>query len=339
MSELQTLHVKVNGVPEFGILGKPIKGNSYEENISLKLNPGKNYVQFSVVNEKGISSFISSFELIVRDKAAESNLYLISLGTSSFEQSQYDLGYAEKDAKDIANFFTKEGNYANVYVKTLVNEQVRRDSIIALESFLRNATENDVVILFAAGHGVLDEKLDYYFSSYDMDFNAPAEKGIPYEVFEDLMSNTRSRKKVMFLDACHSGEIDKDEVIEEFVLEEQGELTFRSVNRTVRNIEAINSFDLSKTLFADMRMNSGTTVISSAGGAQYAIEGDQWNNGVFTYALINGLANQEADLNNDKDIQLSELQEFMLFEVNKLTNGLQTPTSRTENLKNDFIIR
>lgn len=339
MSALQTLHVKVNGVPEYGILGRPINGNTFEQSISLKLNPGKNYLQFSVVNEKGISSFISSFEVNVRDKAAQSNLYLISLGSSKFEQSQYDLGYAEKDARDIADYFLKEGEYANVYVKTLINEEVRKDSVIALKSFLKTATENDVVILFAAGHGVLDDQLDYYFSSYDIDFNHPEEKGIPYEVFENLMADTKSRKKVMFLDACHSGEIDKDEVIEEFVMEEQGELTFRSVNRSVRNIEAINSFDLSKTLFADMRMNSGTTVISSAGGAQYAIEGEKWNNGVFTYALINGLANSEADLNNDRFIQLSELQEFMLFEVNKLTNGLQTPTSRTENLKNDFVIR
>ncbi|MBN4072492.1 caspase family protein [Crocinitomix catalasitica] len=339
LANLDKLHVKVNGVPEFGILGKPINQKQYKETISIRLNPGKNYIQFSVINEHGISSFISSFTVNVRNKEAISNLYVISLGSSKFRQSQYDLGYAAKDAEDIANYFSKrQGDYDQIFIKKMVNEQIRKDSVVALKSFLKGATENDVVILFAAGHGVLDAELDYYFSTYNMDFNDPSEKGIPYDVFENLMSETKSRKKVMFLDACHSGEIDKDEVIENFVLEEQGDLTFRSVNRTIKNINAINSFDLSKTLFADMRMNSGTTVISSAGGAQYAIEGEEWDNGVFTYALINGLENSEADLNKDRSIQLSELQEFILFEVNKLTNGMQTPTSRAENLKNDFVI-
>ena len=340
LTKIDKLHIKINGVPEYGIFGKSVGSASYDELISLKLTPGANYVQFNVINDQGVSSFITSFNILVRDNDAISNLYVISIGSSKFGQQQYNLTYAEKDAMDISVFFEKNHKeYDNCFTKTLVNEQITRENVENLKEFLKNARENDVVILFAAGHGVLDRELDYYFSAYDMDFENPSERGIPYDVFEQLMANTKSRKKVMFLDACHSGEIDKDEVIENFVLEEQGDLVFRGLDRTIKNVETINSFDLSKTLFADMRMNSGTTVISSAGGAEFAIEGEQWGNSVFTYSLLNGLKTGEADLNNDKEVRLSELQEFILFEVNKLTKGMQTPTSRAENLKNDFTIQ
>src|SRR5258708_4760399 len=108
---------------------------------------------------------------------------------------------------------------------------------------------------------------------------------------------------------------------------------FRSFPGTsVRKIGLENSFELMKEMFADLRHGSGATVISSAGGAEYAIEGTEWNNGVFTYCLINGLREMKADLNTDGHVTLSEIEEYLQKKVPELTNGKQKPTSRTENL-------
>ena len=214
------------------------------------------------------------------------------------------------------------------------------ENVKELKEFSKKAKENDVLIFFAAGHGVLDVDLDYYFAAHNMDFQNPEGKGIPYDLFEQILDESKSRKKVMFLDACHSGEIDKDEVIENIVTEEEdGELIFRGNTRTVSNKYDINSFELSRSLFADMRLNNGSTVVSSAGGAEFAIEGDEWNNGIFTFCLLKGLQDGEADLNNDRVIMLSELQQFVQNEVVKISGGQQTPTSRVENLNNDFRIK
>jgi hypothetical protein len=46
----------------------------------------------------------------------------------------------------------------------------------------------------------------------------------------------------------------------------------------------------------------------------------------------------EADLNGDKKIMLSELQSYLFSKVAELTDGKQRPTSRVENLTNDFRI-
>jgi uncharacterized caspase-like protein len=63
--------------------------------------------------------------------------------------------------------------------------------------------------VFYAGHGILNKDLDYFLSTYNVDFNKPEEKGIAYEKLEGLLQNCPARKKLFFIDACHSGDIEK----------------------------------------------------------------------------------------------------------------------------------
>jgi WD40 repeat protein len=341
LHELDKLHIRVNGVPEYGRFGKEISGHYFQDSIEIELNPGTNYIQVFCTNSNGISSLQESFTVEAHKKDEETDLYIVSIGVSEYLQNQYNLSYARKDAEDMDRFFSRPfGIFSTVHTKLLVDSSVTISNIYNLKGFLEQPKPNDVVLFFVAGHGVLDLKFDYYLATYDMDFKNPSEKGIPYELFEELLDNTKSRKKVMFLDACHSGEIDKEEVIKSEIIEsEQGDIKFRSAGINIVNKEETNSLDLAKSLFADMRLNNGTTVISSAGGTEFAIESENWRNGAFTYCLLYGLSSGDADINQNKIITLSELQEYLLFQVNKLTNGAQTPTSRVENLNTDFRIK
>lgn len=79
-------------------------------------------------------------------------------------------------------------------------------------------------------------------------------------------------------------------------------------------------------------------VISSASGVEFAFESPEWKNGVFTYSLLEGLRTQSADKNKDGQVIVSELRDYVIEKVKKLTNGKQTPTSRQENLEFDFRI-
>jgi hypothetical protein len=90
--------------------------------------------------------------------------------------------------------------------------------------------------------------------------------------------------------------------------------------------------------FADLRRGTGAAVISSSSGNEYSLEGEQWKNGVFTYSLLNGLKNRQADANKDQLITVSELQAYVIDQVRKLTEGGQNPTVRRENLESDFIV-
>lgn len=95
---------------------------------------------------------------------------------------------------------------------------------------------------------------------------------------------------------------------------------------------------MNKELFIDLRKGTGTTIISSAGGVEFAFESSAWNNGLFTFCLLNNLKNRKADLNNDEVVRISELRKTVQEEVYNLSNGFQRPTSRLDNIQSDFII-
>ena len=340
-TNLSRLHVYVNGVPEFGKEGKKLKSNLYSETLDFRLNEGTNVIQCYVTNDKNVSSLKQTFKVQGAGSNEKNDLYILTIGVSKYQEDNYNLSYAAKDASDVSAVFGDMTNYNLKKSSILLDSLATKEKILEMTSFMMDAKENDVVVLFVAGHGVLDDELDYYFAPYDMAFSDPSKNGVPFSVFDDMLEMTKSRKKIMFLDACHSGEIDKEEVVRTFVTDDEEnntDLIFRRVGNTVKNIDEVNSFELSKALFADMRINNGATVISSSGGAEYAIEGDQWNNGVFTYVLLEALSTKKADKNGDRNLTISEIQNFVQQGVHERTGGLQTPTSRVENLNYDFVI-
>ena len=97
-----------------------------------------------------------------------------------------------------------------------------------------------------------------------------------------------------------------------------------------------NTLELSKTLFGDLRKGTGATVISAAGGTEFAAEGVNSANGLFTASLIEGIKTRRADLNRDRSYTVSELRQYVSEAVISKSDGHQVPTSREENMKNDF---
>jgi hypothetical protein len=233
--------------------------------------------------------------------------------------------------------------YSKVNTKVLTDTNVTKENISELKAFLNQSGVNDVVIVFIAGHGILDEKLDYYYATHDIDFNNPAERGIAYTEIESLLDGLKAIKKILFMDTCHSGEVDKDDV--ENVAQtnfDDDNIIFRGAGAGIRKKEAVGlkvSQELVKELFVDVRRGTGATVISSAGGAEFAMESDNWKNGLFTFCLLDAIKNNSADINNDNKLMLSELQLYLQRRVEKLSNGKQVPTSRIENISLDFPLK
>jgi len=340
---LNRIMVWNNDVPIFGMKGIDLTKTSTKElirKLDIPLVDGRNKIQVAVMNDNGVESFKETVEISKADQNIAPKLYILSIGASEFNQDQYNLTYAGKDAGDIVDAFTLSQVFSEVNSKVLIGKEVTRDNILKQKAFLEEAGINDVVLVFIAGHGVLDGNFDYFFATSDMDFNAPSKAGISYAQIESLLDGLTSIKKLLFMDTCHSGELDKDEVEEDMAMEVTSEdVVFRAVGVGVRTKEGIGSYNTStlmKELFTDLRRGTGATVISSAGGAEFAMESDKWKNGLFTYCLINGLKSDAADVNDDRKIQLSELQNYVIKSVSLLSKGKQVPTSRMENLESDY---
>lgn len=337
---VQSYNIWVNNVPVYGKKGKQINLKSKLITDKLDLVYGTNKIQIACRNTDGYESLMETFYVEQNGKKPTKNLYLITIGTSKYKESKYDLTYPVKDAQDLATIMAgnASGNYDNVKTKSLYDGDVTVENVNQLKTFLSEATANDVVILFVAGHGVLDANFDYYFATYDMDFNNPQGKGLAYDDLEGVLDGIKAKRKILIMDTCHSGEIDDEEAFFSEEDEEQDEdISFRAVGDAVKIDETKASpSKMMNLLFNDLRRGTGATVISSAGGAEYAMESDEWKNGLFTYCMLMGLKNGKADLNGDGEIHLIELQTYVTEKVKGLSHGKQIPNSRIQNLELDF---
>ncbi|WP_248724763.1 caspase family protein [Seonamhaeicola sp. ML3] len=342
---LNRINLWVNDIPVYGRKGKslkPLQSKEITQNIDLTLIRGGNRIQVSVTNDKGVESLRKTFNINHVAPKAKSNLYVISIGVSNYLNSDYNLKYAKKDAIDVGSYFQSlSDKYATVNNIKILNENATTENILKVKDTLENTKPNDIVIVFFAGHGVLDKHFDYYLATHDMNFDAPDLKGLAYEDLESLLDGIPARKKILLLDACHSGEIDKDNTEFTSTTNNNGNIKVayrgsKAKSTKKANVGLKNSFELMKLLFADLRKGTGAMVISSASGVEFAYEGDKWQNGVFTYALLEGLRSEKSDINGDGVISISEIKDYVGNEVSRLTNGLQNPTSRAENLEWDW---
>lgn len=340
---IERLNIWINDVPVYASKGKQLQSNqSINKVVSLELSSGENKIQISVTNNKGVSSVKTTNYVTCTAPKSSNNLYILAIGVSDYDDNEFDLDFAAKDASDMVNLFSRRKGFDNIYVKKIFDKEATRENIIGAHKFLDQSKVDDQVILFISGHGLLNENLDYFYATRDIEFRKPTGRGLPFEEVEKLLDGIGARQKIMFVDACHSGEIDKESVEFSDVaiassdnVKQKG---FKPIGNVETSVGLANSFELMKAMFADLRRGSGATTISSAGGAEFSYESDEWKNGVFSYSIIEGIESMKADKNNDSKIHVSELREFVGNRVRELTNGKQSPTFRSENLEFDYVI-
>ncbi len=340
--EVDTIHVWVNNVPLFGQVGIPAR--KLDNKIEIELSAGRNKIQLAGRSRQGLESLRETVEVFA-SRSTKPTTHLVVIGASEYQQSARNLNYAVKDASDLTELLANPETRVHMFT----NQQVTRENILAVKQALLETQVDDRVILFYAGHGMLTEALDYFLGTFDVDFTSPEKRGLDYKTLEFLFDSIPARNRLMLIDACHSGEADKFALEAVAQVDSNGPLkvssgTARGLDFSEDETELItpprlglqNSFNLSKQLFADIRKDTGVTVISASGSAEFAWEDGNLNNGVFTYSLLKGLREAEADIDGDGAVNISELQSYVRDTVIELTNGLQQPTFRTENIDNDW---
>lgn len=341
---INRLQVYVNDVPAFGSKGISVSSSKeLSKDITLELGKELNEIKVTAINSKGLESLPQTFEVQLTTDFDKPDLYLVSIGVSKYQQSRHNLAFAAKDAADVIAAMKGSAAYENVFEKLIVNEQATDANIQAVRTFIEKAGVDDVVMIFIAGHGVLDDSYTYYFATHNMDFNNPSSGGLSYEQLQALIDGIKCRNKLLMMDTCHSGELDEDDIEDaEQSITSVGSVAFRSTGSLIKLKENSfgldNTLELSKTLFGDMRKGTGATVVSAAGGTEFAAEGLNSDNGLFTSCLIQGFKTRRADLNRNRDYTVSEIRQYIGEQVILLSNGKQVPTSREENIKNDFRI-
>ncbi|MCX6189036.1 MAG: caspase family protein [Bacteroidetes bacterium] len=335
--QLKSVNIWVNDVPVYGVKGMLIRGKSYDGLSTIELGSEKNKITVSCMNEKGVESYKESFEIVFEGGEINYKTYFIGVGISHYKNSDFNLKYAAKDVTDLSKMLEPK----NVTVVLLTDENATKENILKVKELLMKTSVNDKVILSLSGHGLLSKDLDFYYATYDVDFGHPETNGLLYDDLESILDGIPARNKLLLVDACHSGEVDKSENIQVADGPPKPGVSGISAKGSALILDSAsigldNSFELMQDLFSDISNGNGAIVISAAGGKEYALESDQWNNGVFTYCVLNALKNGAADTNQDKKTTVVELKNYVSSQVQSLTGGKQKPTSRKENLENNW---
>jgi WD40 repeat protein len=337
---LDRLIVAVRGVPIDGPHGRPLAaapGEQATAEVVVPLGVGTNPIELSVVNAAGVESLRREVEVEYSptdDAAWERTLWVYAVGVGDYERDALDLRYAAKDARDVAAGFAAQSDpWDHVVTQVITDHDATRDAILGLHAGLARSGPNDLVVVFLAGHGLLDADEQYWFGTTDVDPADPGARGVAYADLEALFDGIPATRRLLMMDTCHAGEVDPDEaapVLAAGVVARGVDVQARGANAVLGKRPLAVGTEVMKSWFADLRRESGATVIAAAGGQEYALESGQWQNGVFTSSLLRGLGG-DADLDHDGYVTSPELLRFTSARVSELTGGAQVPVARREN--------
>jgi uncharacterized caspase-like protein len=271
-----------------------------------------------VIATNGYSEGRDVVEVTYQGRANEQeilpNLWILAIGVNEYDDASIpNLNYCVNDARSIIDAFkTQEGKVYRKVNSLLIADgaalQPTRDNIIDNLSYLKNAGQHDVVMLFIAGHGTNDVSGQFYFLPKNAGFSADGSirpsSAIPHR---DILSVLDvPGQKLVFIDACHSE------------------------GATGRNTRAVDNNSLVREL-----QNNSTVIFTSSRGSELSQESKEFGHGLFTYAIIQGMKG-EADLIRDGRITMKELDTYVSEKVPSLTGGAQHPTTATPDGYIDF---
>ncbi|MFN0201573.1 MAG: caspase domain-containing protein [Bacteroidia bacterium] len=232
------------------------------------------------------------------------NLYILAVGVSDYNDPKYNLTFAHTDADSVAEMFaTMKGKiFRKVQVKKLLNQDASLVNIkVAINELEQQATQKDMVLMFFSSHGALDSKGNLYILPYDFSPVSLFATGLNIKDITSGVNGTPC-KKLIFLDACHSGESGND-------LLEFASLKDASIDNIVKEVA---------------EADPGISIMTSSTGKEYSYEKPSWGHGAFTKAILEALRGG-ADFNKDKTIGFAELNLYVSERVKELTKGKQHP--------------
>ena len=338
-SPVASITVRVNGVPIKvpALDSVTLPTRAVRIRCEILLTPGMNRIHITAVDTSGVVSIpvIRSIQCTAADEA--SDLYVLAIGVSHYAEKGHDLSYAHKDARDLADLLAKNWKRGDTHIKLLIDQDATAKSITEAGVFLEPARPDDTVILFLAGHGLLDREQRFYFGTYDIAFGNPEAKGLPYDAIEMILRGTAARQKLLLVDACHAGTLVAESLrgSSEALGPVQG-VTRGAVAPTNYEKPPSDLAPFLRDLLVDIGSASGAITIAASAGEEYAYEDK--GNGVFTYSIIEGLKYRNADSNEDGLVSVHELRAYICDRVRYLTGGRQSPSPRNYSPEFDFVL-
>jgi WD40 repeat protein len=276
---------------------------------TVNLEEGENYFKAIAFNTQRTESQPAELKVnckalkisnIVNQNGEGIHLHLIVIGIDKYKNAKYNLNYAKADATGFKEAIEKGGSA--IFSKTnvvLINDENATNANISaeLDKIKANATARDVFIFYYAGHGVMNDKNEFYLVPHDViqlygADGALAQKGLSSGQLQQFSKDIKAQKQLFILDACQSA----------------GALEVLVAARGAAEEKAI----------AQLARSTGTHWLTASGSQQFASEFSQLGHGTFTYVLLEALSGK-AD-KGDKKITVKEIDMYLQERVPEVTS-------------------
>jgi hypothetical protein len=248
----------------------PQDSNGEHRVLTIKVTPsaGKNTLKVVASNNMGIENSSSEISFDGKTKAYASDVRLMTVGINDYQEKQLHLNYSVPDAELINDTFK---NSSKLIASTkLINEKATKPQILAELKDISLGTQQDVLVIYFAGHGVAVGK-EWYFLPYETRLLPSVEKiveaGISASELSDIFKNSKIQHILLMVDSCYSG---------------AGMTAFS----TLENGQRYFSRQLSRSL--------GITVVTATTKNQQATELDSLGHGLFTYVMAQEMKNNDS---------------------------------------------
>ncbi len=295
---------------------------TFEESVSIVA--GENHLTAYAFNKDNIKSVDAT--LILNGAAGlkrKGTAYVLIAGVNEYANPRFNLRYAVADAQEFGDTLrqkqTKLGNFSNIEVISLLNQDATRANILAalgrlsgkddgagnapaILNRIKPAEPEDAVILYFAGHGTA-QKTRFYLIPHDLGYDGPIDAldeaglnsllthSISDRELEQAFEHIDASDLLMVIDACNSGQaLESDE----------------------KRRGPMNSKGL-----AQLAYEKGLYILTAAQGYQAALEAAELGHGFLTYALVEeGLKKGAADTDpKDGKILIREWVDFAVDRV------------------------
>ena len=278
------------------------EGQKRSKTYAVEMANEVNVFKVKVINFQKIES--RADELVIEytgEVIATSTLHVLAVGINKYKNASYNLNYAQPDAFSFVEKLNERSRaiFKSVNRVEIYDEEATKENIITgFKSMIARAKPEDVFMFYYAGHGTLDEENndEYFLVPTDITklYGDPEQlrtRGISATDIKGFLTQIKSQKQIVLMDACHSG----------------GAVKSFSTRGVATDEKAM----------VQLARSSGVVMIASSGTKQLATEFEALKHGVFTYALLEAL-DGKAD-NGDRKITVNELKFYMEDRVPELT--------------------
>ena len=224
---------------------------------------------------------------------ATPSIYALMVAVADYEDEHIsDLSFTVNDAQAMAKFYQSEngGGVSKENLTLLLNyEATKKNILYHLKRMLFQAKVNDLVIFYFAGHGDLMFEADQStFQLIPADYkNKLEDTSISIKEVQDLFKASQASKKLMILDACHSG----------------GSLPELKGRKLMEHMAQL--VDTEIAILTSSEIGETSIEASTIGEGR----------GLFSYQLINGLVYQSRKCDTNKNGIISILELFNYVNV------------------------